>query len=53
MIMCNLSPLLPQWGQTAIFRSSAEGHIEAVRVLLEAKADIEIQHKVNSAIIIL
>ena len=35
-----------QWGETAIYRASAEGHTETVKVLLQAKADTEIQDTV-------
>ena len=37
-----------QWGQTAIYTASAEGHTETVKVLLQAKADTEIQHTVTA-----
>ena len=40
--------IIKQWGQTAIYTASAEGHIETVKVLLQAKANTEIQHTVNA-----
>ena len=38
-----------QWGQTAIYTASAEGHTETVKVLLQAKADTEIQQTVTAS----
>ena len=37
-----------QWGETAIYRASAEGHTETVKVLLQEKADTEIQDMVTA-----
>ena len=37
-----------QWGQTASYIASSEGHTETVKVLLQAKADIEFQHMVTT-----
>ena len=36
-----------QWGQTAVYHASAEGHSEVVKLLIQAGADLEIQHKVH------
>ena len=43
MSLHNFLYFVKQWGQTAIYGASAEGHTETVKVLLQAKADTEIQ----------
>ena len=35
-----------QWGQTAVFCASAQGHSEVVKLLVQAGADLELQRKV-------
>jgi len=40
-----------QWGQTAVFQASAEGHTKVVKLLVQAKADIELQNKVDRVIV--
>ena len=42
-----LSPSHPQWGMTALHMASENGHHETVRLLLERKADPDIQNKVR------
>ena len=44
----NFLSFLKQWGQSAIYKASAKGHIETVKVLLQAKADTEIQQPVTA-----
>ena len=36
-----------QWGQTAVYYASAEGHSEVVKLLVQAGADLELHHKVH------
>ena len=40
-----------QDGLTALMKASEAGHIDCVKVLLDKGADVNIQHKVSSAII--
>ena len=35
-----------QWGHTAIYSASVEGHSEVVKQLVQAGADLELQRKV-------
>ena len=35
-----------QWGGTAVYNASANGHSEVVKLLVQAGADLELQHKV-------
>ena len=35
-----------QWAQTAVYHASANGHSEVVKLLVQAGADLELQHKV-------
>ena len=35
-----------QWGVTAVFSASDEGHSEVVKLLVQAGADLELQCKV-------
>ena len=42
-----LFPALEQDGQTALYLASAAGHTEVVKVLVQAKADTELQVKVH------
>ena len=44
----NFLSFVKQWGQTAIYKASAKGDTETVKVLLQAKADTEIQHTVTA-----
>ena len=37
-----------QWGQTAVYCASAYGHSEVVKLLVQAGADLELQHKVHT-----
>ena len=37
-----------QMGQTAVFRASAKGHSDVVKLLVQAGADLELQHKVHT-----
>ena len=46
MWIIKLPIIIKQWGETAIYKASAEGHTEIVKVLLQAKADTEIQDTV-------
>lgn len=44
-----IPPSIPgQWGYTALIWAAYEGRIAAVRALLEAGADINLQNKVGS-----
>jgi len=47
LILCLLCFSHEQWGQTAGYYASAAGHTEVVKPLVQAKADIELQHKVQ------
>ena len=47
LILCLLCSSNEQDGQTAVYCASAEGHTEVVKVLVQAKADIELQEKVQ------
>ena len=49
MLVHNFLYFLKQWGPTAIYWASAKGHTETVKVLLQAKADTEIQHTVTAS----
>ena len=48
-VVCIVYSLLSiiQYGRTALMRASDEGHTEVVKVLVEAKADLNITDKVN------
>ena len=35
-----------QLGETAVYYASGEGHSEVVKLLVQAEADLELQHKV-------
>ena len=35
-----------QWGETAIYKASANGHSEVVKLLVQAGADLELQTEV-------
>ena len=37
----------PQWGETAVYSASAKGHSDVVKLLVQAGADLELQHKVH------
>ena len=39
-----------QWGQTAIYCASAQGHSEVVKLLVQAEADLELSFKVYNII---
>ena len=39
-----------QRGQTAVYYASAEGHSEVVKLLVQAGADLELQHKVCNCV---
>ena len=45
-IVCSLLSII-QDGETALMRASYNGHTEVVKVLVEAKADLNITDKVN------
>ena len=47
LILCLLCSSHEQWGQTAVLCASAAGHPEVVKLLVQAKADVELQHKVQ------
>ena len=42
----NVPLLHTQWGQTAVYWASHNGHSEVVKLLVQAGADLELQHKV-------
>ena len=48
-VVCIVYSLLSiiQYGGTALMRASARGHTEVVKVLVEAKADLNITDQVN------
>ena len=47
LILCLLCSSHEQDGLTAVYCASAEGHTEVVKLLVQAKADVELQHKVQ------
>ena len=42
----NVPLLHTQWGITAVYSASAEGHSEVVKLLVQAGADLELQREV-------
>ena len=48
MSLHNFLSFVKQWGETAIYTASAQGDTETVKVLLQAKADTEIQDTVTA-----
>ena len=42
----NVSLLHTQWGETAVYKASANGHSEVVKLLVKAGADLELQREV-------
>ena len=49
MFNCSSSLDTVQDGSTALFVASQEGHCEIVRMLLEAKADVNVQTNVSES----
>ena len=47
LILCLLCSSHEQWGQTAVYCASGAGHTEVVKLLVQAKADVELQTKVQ------
>ena len=47
LILCLLCSSHEQWGQTAVYNASLNGHTEVVKLLVQAKADVELQRKVQ------
>ena len=47
LILCLLCSSHEQDGLTAVYCASAAGHTEVVKLLVQAKADVELQHKVQ------
>ena len=47
LILCLLCSSHEQNGQTAVYSASGAGHTEVVKLLVQAKADVELQHKVQ------
>jgi len=41
LILCLLCSSHEQYGQTAVYSASAAGHTEVVKLLVQAKADVE------------
>ena len=46
-ITCSSSPISVQTGATALYVASQEGHCEVVRMLLDAKADLNMRENVS------
>ena len=53
LVVCIVHSLLSiiQDGRTALMKASSEGHTEVVKVLAEAKADLNITNQVNLIIL--
>ena len=47
LILCPLCSSHEQSGLTAVYCASQEGHTEVVKLLVQAKADVELQTKVQ------
>ena len=49
MLTCSTSLDSVQDGSTALYMASQEGHCEVVRMLLEAKADVNMKNNVSES----
>ena len=45
--MCTIFIVLSQGGMTALMLASSEGHIQVVKLLLEAHADVNVTDRVR------